>query len=88
MKKIISLVLVIASVLALSSCGVIQALIENIDLPFVYVDKNGEGVYNHHDFTDEEKALFDHYIGARIPFIKTTTTILRATTVLTTMSTE
>ena len=70
MKKIISLVLVIASLLALSSCGVIKALIENIDLPFVYVDKNGPGVYNHHDFTDEEKALFDHYIGARIPFIK------------------
>lgn len=70
MKKLLALILIIASILSFSSCELIKKVIENVDLPFIYVDKNGPGVYNYHDFTDEEKAIFDKYIGARIPFIK------------------
>lgn len=107
MKKILICILIIASMLLLSSCEVVESVIGDIDLPFLEFfeedqsDKNnGDDVPAHdgengkddgagdqnkdpesddkqedkHDYLDfsySEKALFNRYIGAIIPFIPT-----------------
>ncbi len=68
MKRTFTVILVILTVLCLSSCDTVMTVVNEIDLPFVHIDKNGAGVYEYTDFTDDEKSLFNEYIGAIIPF--------------------
>ena len=68
-ERLIALALILLTALSLTSCDVAMAVIKEIDIPFVHIDKNGRGVYEFSDFTDGEKELFDEYIGEVIPFI-------------------
>ena len=67
MKKLIAFLLIVFMLLSLTSCGVVKNLLGAI--PFIHIDFNGPGVYEYSDFSDEDKAIFEKYIGAVIPFI-------------------
>ena len=69
MKKLIAVILLVFTLFCLTSCDTVMSVINKIDLPFIHIDKNGAGVYEYTDFTDDEKALFEKYIGALIPFV-------------------
>ncbi len=68
MKRIIAFILVLVMMLGLTSCDFALGMLSAIEIPYIYIDFNGEGVYRFTELPEEDKALFREYIGAEIPF--------------------